>query len=262
MQYVKKYTDLFEQYIRCLSFKKRYKHLENGASYIVVPDGNKLYIYFQWSKGAKDWVNNFRFLARPVRPYKDLRDGMWFCHGGFLEVWKSIEPLVADEIRNIKYDYIEVGGYSHGAAIAQLCYEYIKYHRQDVVVKGVGFGCPRVVWGILPSAVKTRFEGFKVVRNCKDIVTHVPPVIFGFRHVGEIIKIGSFSEGMFDDHRPELYIESLESELVARKLNYIQFEYCCDCEGPVGDSWHIREGKCLCGKCTDKYDDRVKEMYF
>ena len=60
-------------------------------------------------------------------------------------------------------------------------------------------------------AVKNRFENFKVVRNGNDIVTHVPPVLFGFRHITPMIKVGKGeSEGLIDDHRPNNYLKNLK----------------------------------------------------
>jgi hypothetical protein len=78
-------------------------------------------------------------------------------------------------------------------------------------VQGVGFGCPRVFWGIVPKKVKERLKHFKVVRNGRDIVTHVPPVLFGYHHISEIVEVGNGeSEGLIDDHRPENYLAHLK----------------------------------------------------
>lgn len=199
---------MLESFKNCLA--ARYVHVENEASYYVMrritPDTTKLEIYFEWSNGATDWKNNFNFPAKPYRKMNNL----WFCHRGFLKVWKSIEPYIMKDILDASVKEINIVGYSHGGAIAQLCYEYVKFNRPDVVVTGLGFGAPRVFWGIASRAVKTRFEGFKVIRNDCDIVTHLPPVIFGFRHLCEVVKIGIGSKGPIDDHRPESYIESLE----------------------------------------------------
>lgn len=163
-----------------------YTHLEEDASYCVSRDGETLHIYFEWSNGKTDWKNNFDF---PAKPYRDMKN-KWFAHRGFLKVWKVIEPHLQAEICNPDVKHIIIGGYSHGAAIALLCHEYCKFNRSDISIEGYGFGCPRVVWGFLRKAVKQRFDGFTVVRNGCDLVTHVPPAIFGFRHVGEMLKIG------------------------------------------------------------------------
>ena len=181
-----------------------YVQVENAGDYAVRREGDLLKIFFEWSDGGEDWKNNFDF---PAKPYKGM-ENLWFCHRGFLRVWKSIEPYVVDAISDPTVRKIEIAGYSHGAAIALLCYEYCVFHRPDAVVEGVGFGCPRVFWGIIPEAVKERFSGFKVVRNGNDIVTHVPPALFGFRHISEVVKVGE-SEGLVKDHYPEKYLANL-----------------------------------------------------
>ena len=193
---------MFKKFYDCLNAK--YVTVENGGDFAIYRDGETLKIFFEWSDGATDWKSNFNF---PAKPYRNMKN-KWYAHRGFLKVWKSIEPYVEDKIFDLTVSKIDIVGYSHGAAVALLCYEYVKYYRPDVEVSGVGFGCPRVVWGFARKNVKKRFEGFVVVRNGRDIVTHVPPVLFGFRHVGEVLKIGE-SVGQIKDHTPERYAEAL-----------------------------------------------------
>ncbi len=194
---------LSELFSGCL--KAKYTTVEDEGDYAVVRDGDTLTLYFEWSDGVVDWQNNFNFPAKPYRKMKDL----WFCHRGFLKVWKSIEPYVAGEIADPSVKEINVAGYSHGAAIALLCYEYVRFNRPDVRVTGAGFGAPRVFWGFARKEVMDRFEGFIVVRNGRDLVTHLPPAIFGFRHVGVVMEIGE-SLGPIKDHYPERYTEALK----------------------------------------------------
>ena len=113
-----------------------------------------------------------------------------------------LEPLIND--LNVKE--ITVVGYSHGAALAVFCHEYVWYHRPDLrkTLVGYGFGCPRVVWGDLSSEVSDRWAGFTVIRNQEDLVTHLPPVAFGYRHVGNLLEIGEKRKySAIDAHRPE-----------------------------------------------------------
>ena len=173
----------------CLKLHKNYIHVENGGDFYTERNGDTLKIFFEWSDGVEDWKSNLNFLAIPWKPYKGMKR-IWFCHRGFLKVWKAIEAYIAKYINDPTIKKIEIVGYSHGAAIALLCYEYCVFNRPDIDVEGAGFGCPRVFWGYIPKSVKERFNNFKVVWNGDDIVCHVPPVIFGFRHVGEIVKIG------------------------------------------------------------------------
>ena len=79
-------------------------------------------------------------------------------------------------------------------------------------LNGYGFGCPRVFSGNLTDSLAERWYNFKVIRNINDIVTHVPPKIFGFQHVGILYEIGYKGRyNCIDAHRPESYIQELKS---------------------------------------------------
>lgn len=181
-----------------------YTTVENDGSYAVSRRGRTLKLFFEKSNGRIDWLNNIDF---PAKPYRDMAD-LWFCHRGFLEVWKSIEPYVAGYIVDPLIREVEIVGYSHGGAIAALCHEYVKFNRPEVEVSGLGFGAPRVVWGFPNERVLSRFEGFTVVRNGNDFITHLPPSIFGFRHVGRLLEIGE-SVRAVKDHYRQNYINAL-----------------------------------------------------
>lgn len=209
--------ELKELFAKILDLKDRYVHLDNGASFYMERVGNTLYIYFEKSNGKIDWKNNFKFAAKSVvsakKPYKNMGKGeTWKAHGGFSDVWKVIEPYLQPYICDLTVDKIYIGGYSHGAALALLCYEYCKYNRPDISenIEGYGFGCPRVVWGFVRKSVKKRFKGFLVIQNGKDIVTHLPPALFGYRHVGNKLTIGK-NEGYkpIESHYPNKYYNEL-----------------------------------------------------
>jgi triacylglycerol lipase len=175
---------------RCLNAD--YIHSGDAADYAVKRNGNSLYLFFQWSQGKRDWKNNFDF---PARSYSN-GGKCWFVHRGFLKVWKSVRNEIENKVLSELADYpvkeIICVGYSHGAALAGLATEDMKFMFGDsVAVYGYGFGCPRFVWGIIPREVKMRFSGFTPIRNIPDIVTHLPPAVLGYSHGAELIKIGS-----------------------------------------------------------------------
>ena len=207
--------DLKELFQKNLDLKDKYEHLDNDASFYCEQKGDTLYIYFEKSNGKTDWKNNFKFAAKSVvsvkKPYKNMCD-TWKAHGGFSGVWKIIEPYLQPYICDLGINKIVIVGYSHGAAIAVLCYEYCKFNRPDISdnIEGYGFGCPRVVWGFMRKSVKERFCGFLVIQNGKDLVTHLPPALFGYRHVGNILKIGR-NKGYkpIESHYPDKYLKEL-----------------------------------------------------
>lgn len=192
-----------------------YIHAENGLDYAVRSVGSTLYIYFQHSSGAVDWKNNLDF---PAKPYKKMKckdipfSRAWYAHRGFLRVWKSAEERLKEYILDTGVKKIVISGYSHGAALAVLCHEYVWYNRPDLrdTLEGYGFGCPRVIWGIKNKCHRQRWERFNVIKNIDDIVTHVPPAFLGFFHVGNMIKIGEKGKySSYEAHFPDKYMKEL-----------------------------------------------------
>lgn len=175
---------LSKLFFDCL--KVEYKDVD-GVDYAWKREQDTLFLYFEDSDGEGDWRINLDF---PIRPYKRMGKTAWRAHRGFLCAWEklieSVKPLVVD--KSVKK--VIVVGYSHGGAIAVLCHEYVWYNRADLRdnLFGYGFGTPRVLWGRIKC--KERWKNFTVVKNINDLVTRLPPFLFGYRHVGNLLKIG------------------------------------------------------------------------
>ena len=180
-----------------------YLHVGQDINYAFMKENDVLYLFFEASGGIGDWKRNFDF---PAKPYKRMGKTVWFAHRGFLQAWKTLEEHLAPLIHDRRLKNIVITGYSHGAAIAVLCHEYVWYARADLRerLEGYGFGCPRVFWGILTPSLAKRWERFAVVRNLDDLVTHLPPAVLGYRHVGQMITVGVRGKySMIDAHRPK-----------------------------------------------------------
>ena len=180
--------------------KSIYTTVGDEVDYAFLEDGSALYIYFEPSQDDEDWRANFAYWRKP---YKDMEIS-YRVHGGFLKCWKMVQDIVIDKVMekdeegNYKWTRIVVVGYSHGGALAALCHECVWFNREDLregdALMGYGFEAPRVYAGwYMPKALKERWKNFTVYRNKNDIVTHLPPVLFGFRHVGKMKKIGADS---------------------------------------------------------------------
>lgn len=176
--------------------------------------GQRLEIYFQGSSSTTDWLRNFAFAKKP---YKDMTI-TFRVHRGFLAAWKEVEDLVIEKINekesdgSFRFKQIVIIGYSHGAALASLCHECVNYHRPDAKLLGLGFEAPRIYAGFrVKKELVRRWEHFYVIRNDSDIVTHMPPKIFGYCDVGNELHIGRFMRyGLIDSHRPENIIPTLD----------------------------------------------------
>ena len=191
---------------RCLN--ANYIHSGNSADYAIDQCGRRLYIFFEWSNGCRDWKNNLDFPARAYSSGEEI----WFVHRGFLRVWKSIRDdirFAVDAIfKNRKISEIVCVGYSHGAALAGLATEDMMFvYGKEIEIKGFGFGCPRFIWGKLPRNVAERFSGFTPIRNIPDIVTHLPPACLLYSHSAPLLKIGENGKYTpISAHLPESYL--------------------------------------------------------
>ena len=200
------YNYLLELFEYCL--EAEYINVENAGSYAIFREGDTLYIFFEKSNGAEDWMNNLSYHAvSRGRVYE-----VWYCHEGFLTVFNSIFPYIEPYVADEEVKSIISVGYSHGAALALLLHEEIYQLRKDIRDNcfSFGFGCPRVVFGTVKDE-GLRWRNFYVIRNGSDAVTHLPPRVLGYRHVGNLIRIGRIDKyGGIDAHRAENYITELK----------------------------------------------------
>ena len=67
-----------------------------------------------------------------------------------------------------------------------------------------------MIWGAVSQSVANRFQALTVIRNIDDIVTHLPPKILGYTHVGNLLEIGKRGKySKIDAHRPKNILNEL-----------------------------------------------------
>jgi len=175
-----------ELFYNC-AYAIKYKQIGDSVNYAFVEDDKTLYIYFQGSNSITDWVRNFLFT-------KDCY-GVFKAHKGFLMAYREARNLLLDKVyekdKNGDYKWLKiiVVGYSHGGALCQLALQDIVYHRPDIkdCILGYAFESPRALK--VKKEHRHFWKNLIVVRNGSDIVTHLPPAIFGYHHLGTMVKI-------------------------------------------------------------------------
>ena len=198
---------LFEMMETCVNIK--YTHVGNEGDFALDYRNGALYVYFEKSNGVEDWERNLNF---PAIPYKRMGMNIWLAHRGFLAVWKKLEEYLAPVLLDRSIGEIIPVGYSHGAALATLCHEYLWWTREDLRdgLRGYGFGSPRIIWGNVSKRYRDRWSGFTVIRCVPDIVTHVPPAVLGYFHVGKMLEIGGrVKYSPIEAHKSESYLAEL-----------------------------------------------------
>lgn len=181
------------------------------TQYKIIHYDDEIVIVFAPSNSNDDWKINFSF---PKKPYKRMPIP-FYVHGGFLREWKKINDGFLQAVDGFSLP-ITVMGWSYGGAMATLCYEDIWFnfpHKRDTI-RLVTFGSPRVIGFKNFRQIAKRFAGVTLYANGSDIVTCVPPVLFGFRHVSKLTRIGDRFNiiGLFKPnkyHHIDGYIDSL-----------------------------------------------------
>lgn len=214
--------NLKEKFCNCWNMK--FKTVGDKVDYNLIKEPieqNKydLYIYFQCSLQLSDWLSNFAFWKRlrKRKPYKGM-DVSYKVHSGFLDRWKQVEDIMREAFKDENINSINIVGYSHGAALAILCHECAWWCRPDLRNKLItfAFGAPRVYGSyFIKKSLKERWINCYIFRNKNDIVTHLPPIIFGYRHVGKLVKLAKADTyGIFSfikAHFPENYYQAIAS---------------------------------------------------
>lgn len=150
-------------------------------------DGKNIIITFRGTDSKINWLSNFCFAKKTI-PYGNSESNIR-VHCGFLENYKSIRSNIHKLIPDDSCKII-VTGHSMGAALAVLCAVDLQYNFIHHDIEVYLFGCPRVGNAAFAKSYNKRI--FKTLRvSCgNDIVTKLPPAIFGYRHVGIDIHIG------------------------------------------------------------------------
>lgn len=157
-----------------------------------------------------DWIRT-DFQVWPKRV------GLMRYHAGFYKGWKQIEEITFDQIKENEVKRVFIFGHSLGAAVAGVgALELKRRFEHFVEVYHFGFGGPRFMYKGLTAVTFNAKVRSKNYRYGIDIVTFLPPWIFGARHGDELIKLTppkrKFSfKNFMADHYPQRYNQALTS---------------------------------------------------
>lgn len=154
----------------------------------VAGDTKKIIISFRGTEGKiADWVTDIKVFKETWTEANPLGD----VHNGFNSALSSIWNDVFDEINTLRTNNqtIWLTGHSLGGALATLAAATFELQQPHVGINGVyTFGQPRIAnhkfLRNYNEILKTRT--FRCVNN-NDVVTRVPPQIFGYSHVGKLM---------------------------------------------------------------------------
>lgn len=158
------------------------------AQAFVVGDNRKIIVSFRGSeKEIADWVTNVQVFKETWTDANPLGE----VHNGFYSALSSIWDKVSDEINTLRTgnQTIWITGHSLGGALATLAAATLELQNPHLRVGGVyTFGQPRIANQEFSKNYNKQLKNitFRCVNN-NDVVTRVPPQIFGYSHVGKLM---------------------------------------------------------------------------
>ena len=189
------------------AYNIHYEEVGKKVNYQFVEEEDTLYIYFQCSNGIIDWIRNFLFKKKVYGEFK--------VHRGFLSAYNEVRDIILDKVYSKIYKHVIIVGYSHGGALCTLAVEDIAYHFPQLDVKGYAFESPRCVSA--KKELRERWKDLIVIRNGSDLITHLPPKLFGFCDLGKMTKIKGDASLVkkhipkcIKYHYPEVVIDGLQ----------------------------------------------------
>ncbi|MCM8525394.1 MAG: lipase family protein [Lentisphaeraceae bacterium] len=132
---------------------------------------NTVFLIFQGSCSRED-----AFLDANFFPKKEESFAM---HRGFSKAFSYLWPQIETFVNELKDEKLIIAGHSLGGALAYIASTRVRFHSVYT------FGAPRVSFGNSDHSQKNIFRFV----NCSDIVSTLPPAVFGFRHAGKMIFI-------------------------------------------------------------------------
>jgi hypothetical protein len=156
-------------------------NVETDTQWALIKIGDENILAFPYTVTKLDWLQNLDFLKIP---YKGMKQ-KWFAHRGFLNKYKSVRDEIIIAITGL--DNLVITGFSQGGALATIALEDIKYNNIVSCVYAHTFGAPKAVGWFAP---KKRWAYLARYTINGDPVPMLPPFIFGYKHVGNTIKLG------------------------------------------------------------------------
>ncbi|MCP3887250.1 MAG: lipase family protein [Desulfobulbaceae bacterium] len=154
----------------------------------VVGDKNKIIVSFRGTEGKfKDWATDVNLVKTSWTNSHPVGE----VHSGFYGALKSVWEDMFAEIMNLRTNNqsIWLTGHSLGAALATLAAATLQLQHSNITINGVyTFGQPRLGDHKFSKNYNAELKTitFRCVNN-NDVVTRVPPQIFGYSHVGKLM---------------------------------------------------------------------------
>lgn len=234
-------TGIYRYYMMCrASWRQRDVWMESGWDLhyfhgketdtlgLFILEDEILYIIFRSSRALlRDPEDSFFNRQISLDPVPFLPDTGIEAHRGYIEKYMSVRGYILQELAESNPKEVVLVGYSAGGSIASLAFMDLKHLYPDTPVNGITFGMVRVFNKEGALWYRSFRDNFIRVVNGRDFIPNLPPALFGYRHIGRLVRIGNrplLSIFSVKDHHPG-YITSLEELLQQEGIEPSKLSY-------------------------------------
>jgi len=202
----------------------------------------EIIVAFRGSSSVQNWLHDFDIIKDtwPGAPGAEIHQGFYTA---YLEVEKTVESFVTQLVQQFPNLPLTITGHSLGAALSVVsAMELIQNKVVDgAKIRVINLGQPRVGNDVFAHFFDANVGYHYRMVNQRDLVPHLPPMAFGFYHVGTEIwfptNTTSFvvCNGSGEDPKCS---DSLHSFQIEDHLNYTGLsswagKVCCQCGGQI-----------------------------
>jgi hypothetical protein len=197
---------LLEEFKACIG--GNWKTIGKDVQYRIDRIGpNQAILSFQGTVSIQDLAIDLKVFCNPFKEKAKDKYGN-VLHRGFQEGFESAFEIIHKELIDMGIQYVDVRGYSLGAAYGMLFTLYLP--KVGIETEALLYGTPRVFFFPNKKLKEEAKKRILRIENADDIICHLPPLLFGFRHVGHVYKI-NISNWCYtiEDHLIKNYINEL-----------------------------------------------------
>lgn len=163
-------------------------HAEAGTAGVVLASPDLIVVVFRGTEDLLDWMTNLRVRWEPLQ-------GGVKVHGGFFEAYQPVRTILFEKVREllkIKPRPVYITGHSLGGALALMATAELANDDEasvrDSIAACYTFGCPKAGDRLFDQYVKVPLYR---ITNGVDLVPALPPILSGYKHVGDTRYFGA-----------------------------------------------------------------------
>ena len=174
---------------------KRIEIEETNAACSIYRNRNNVIVTFEGADSKRDLLVIMKFL----KTKEVVGDIEFNAHAGFLKSYKSLHTEIVHTLNKIgKITHLHLTGHSMGGSLCDIAFLYLHDKYKNISIHT--FAAARVTNSNAAKYIEANAAEYKRFVIKGDLVSKLPPRIFGYRHTSEEIKLDRITSKIISTH--------------------------------------------------------------